>query len=187
MSFQKSIALLLKIEGGEVNDPADRGGHTNHGITEAVARRHGYKGSMSELPLSLVIGIYKKDYWDVNRLDQVAAIDEHIADEVFEAGVNCGPRTAATWLQRAINCCNVNRRHRTVLVSDLKTDGVIGPATLAALKAVAAVDPAHVYALQNIYQAAHYATLAEGDITQRLFLRGWVNQRVRMNPEPFFE
>lgn len=185
MSFDKSISILLRLEGGEVNDAADRGGHTNFGITEAVARRHGYKGSMSELPLSLSKQIYKRDYWDVNRLDQVALIDEHIADEVFEAGVNCGPRTAAMWLQRAINCANIDRRSRTLLTAEITVDGIIGPKTLASLKAVCNVDARLVYNVQNLLQGAQYVQLAQGDFSQRLFLRGWINHRVNLNPEPF--
>lgn len=35
---------ILSLEGGYVNNPADRGGATNWGITEATARAFGYKG-----------------------------------------------------------------------------------------------------------------------------------------------
>ena len=41
---------LIEREGGYVNHPADRGGPTCWGITEAVARAHGYRGSMRNLP-----------------------------------------------------------------------------------------------------------------------------------------
>ena len=44
---------LIAREGDYVNDPADRGGPTRWGITEAVARRHGYHDKMTQL-LSLI-------------------------------------------------------------------------------------------------------------------------------------
>ena len=47
------IDELIEREGGYVNHPADRGGPTRFGITEAVARAHGYGGAMAELPRAL--------------------------------------------------------------------------------------------------------------------------------------
>ena len=44
------IDELIEREGGYVNHPADRGGPTRFGITEAVARAHGYAGPMKWLP-----------------------------------------------------------------------------------------------------------------------------------------
>jgi lysozyme family protein len=41
------IDALIDREGGYVNHPADRGGPTRYGITEAVARAHGYAGAMA--------------------------------------------------------------------------------------------------------------------------------------------
>ena len=41
---------LIEREGGYVSHPADTGGPTCFGITEAVARAHGYAGSMRQLP-----------------------------------------------------------------------------------------------------------------------------------------
>ena len=44
------IDELTEREGGYVNHPADRGGPTRFGVTEAVARAHGYAGAMRSLP-----------------------------------------------------------------------------------------------------------------------------------------
>ncbi len=41
---------LIAREGDYVHHPADRGGPTRWGITEAVARRHGYHDKMTQLP-----------------------------------------------------------------------------------------------------------------------------------------
>ena len=44
------INAVIDREGRYVNHPADRGGPTCWGITEAVARAQGYDGSMRDLP-----------------------------------------------------------------------------------------------------------------------------------------
>src|SRR5690349_5113750 len=41
---------LIEREGGYVANPADKGGPTCFGITQAVARANGYVGPMRELP-----------------------------------------------------------------------------------------------------------------------------------------
>src|SRR5690349_1456205 len=52
------IDALIDREGGYVNHPADKGGPTCFGITEAVARAHGYRGAMRDLPRDEAVGIY---------------------------------------------------------------------------------------------------------------------------------
>ena len=49
-SVDQLIDGLIAREGGFVDHPADRGGATNWGITDAVARAHGYTGPMALLP-----------------------------------------------------------------------------------------------------------------------------------------
>ena len=44
------IDALIDREGGYVDHPADKGGATCFGITQAVARAHGYAGPMRQLP-----------------------------------------------------------------------------------------------------------------------------------------
>ncbi|HUG46231.1 MAG TPA: glycosyl hydrolase 108 family protein, partial [Sphingomicrobium sp.] len=63
MDVERLIEALLEREGGYVNHPSDRGGPTNYGITEAVARAHGYQGSMRRLPREEAVAIYKRLYW----------------------------------------------------------------------------------------------------------------------------
>lgn len=117
MNFDQAFDTLLKHEGGFSDHPADPGGKTRFGITEAVVRKMGYHGDMRELPIDLAKRIYKTRYWDAVRAEE---LPEAIRYAVFDAAVNSGPRQAIRWLQRAVG------------VND---DGIIGPKTLAAVRA----------------------------------------------------
>jgi lysozyme family protein len=115
MNFAEAFQTLLTHEGGFSNDARDPGGATRYGITEAVARRAGYRGAMSELPLDLAQRIYKAEYWDAIRADELPATLRY---PTFDTAVNSGVGQAVKWLQRAAGC---------------KDDGAIGPVTLAAV------------------------------------------------------
>jgi lysozyme family protein len=60
--------------------------------------------------------IYRRDFWTPLRGDELPL---PLALVVFDAAVNAGPRRAITWLQQA---------------AGQTADGILGPATLAALK-----------------------------------------------------
>ena len=117
MDFDTAFHTLLKHEGGFSDHPADPGGKTRFGITEAVAREAGYRGDMRELPLDLAKRIYKDRYWDAVRAEELPAAVRYA---VFDAAVNSGPSQAARWLQRAVG---------------VRDDGIIGPITLGAVRA----------------------------------------------------
>lgn len=131
MSVDKYIDDLIKREGGYVNNPNDRGGATNYGITEAVARVNGWKGPMRDLPLDLAKQIYKQQYWINPRFDQVNTLSPLIAEELLDTGVNCGVAFAKPLLQRALNLLNNQGKGGW---PDLAVDGIYGSATLGALK-----------------------------------------------------
>ena len=57
------IDAVIDREGRYVNHPADRGGATCWGITEAVARAEGYAGAMRDLPRADAASIYRRLYW----------------------------------------------------------------------------------------------------------------------------
>ena len=50
MDVDELIDDVIGREGGYSNHPADRGGPTRWGITEAVARAHGFAGDMRDFP-----------------------------------------------------------------------------------------------------------------------------------------
>jgi len=128
-SCDSLIDGLIEREGGYVFHPADRGGPTRFGITEAVARAHGYAGAMRDLPRDEAAAIYRRLYWLRPRFDAVAERSARIAAELFDTGVNMGPAVATTFLQRALTALNRNGKD----FIDLVPDGRIGPITLRAL------------------------------------------------------
>src|SRR3954467_4824133 len=129
------IDYLIEREGGYVSHPADKGGPTCFGITEAVARAHGYAGAMRSLPREEAAAIYRRLYWLRPRFDEVAKRSGRLAAELFDTGAKMGPAGAATFLQRALTALNRNSRD----YPDLVPDGRVGPTTLAALDAFLAV------------------------------------------------
>lgn len=71
MNFDAAFQRILKHEGGYVHHPSDPGAATNMGITEAVARRVGYKGAMQDLSVDLAKRIYLEEYWKSVRADEL--------------------------------------------------------------------------------------------------------------------
>ena len=114
MNFDAAFQHVLKHEGLFSDHPADKGGPTMYGITEAVARRVGYRGPMQDLPVELAKRIYREDYWNAVRADQLPPAVRYA---VFDAAVNSGVAQSVRWLQRALG---------------VQDDGVLGPITLSA-------------------------------------------------------
>lgn len=173
------IEGLLEREGGYVNHPADRGGPTCFGITQAVARAHGYRGEMAELPLAEAASIYRRLYWLRPRFDKVETRAPRIAAELFDTGVNMGPAVAATFLQRVLTALNRNGKD----FADLVPDGQVGRRTLAALDAFFLArgkrggETVLLRALEAL-QGERYLRLAERRPANEAFLYGWLANRI---------
>lgn len=178
MDVSRLIDELIDREGGYVNHPADRGGPTCWGVTEAVARAHGYAGAMAKLPRDEAAAIYRRLYWLRPRFDEVARRAPRLAAELFDTGVNMGPAVAATFLQRALTALNRNAKD----YPDMVPDGRIGPRTLAALDAFLAVrgrqgETVLLRALEAL-QGERYLRLAERRPANEAFLYGWLANRI---------
>jgi lysozyme family protein len=173
------VNAVIDREGGYVSHPADKGGPTCFGITEAVARAHGYAGPMRQLPRAEAAAIYKRLYWLRPGFQQVAARSVAVAAELFDTGVNMGPAVAATFLQRALTALNRNGRD----YPDLVPDGRIGTQTINALDAFLTVrgqDSGETVLLRAIdaLQGERYLRLAERRPANEAFLYGWLANRV---------
>ncbi|EPS3324240.1 glycoside hydrolase family 108 protein [Acinetobacter baumannii] len=179
MNIEQYLEELIKREGGYVNNPADRGGATKYGITEAVARASGYKGNMKDLPLDVAKAIYRKNYWTLPRFDQVNTLSSAVAEELLDTGVNCGTGFAKPLLQRALNLLNNNVKAGWL---DLEVDGVYGSATLGALETYLSKRGKEgekvLVRVLNIMQGQRYIEICERNPKQEQFFYGWISNRV---------
>lgn len=172
------IDELIAREGGYAATPADRGGPTRFGITEAVAREHGYQGDMARLPRATAAAIYHERYWSQPRLDRVAALAPHVAAELFDTGANMGLVTAAGFLRRALNALNRGQRD----YRDVAPAGPVDAAVLAALGDFLRLrgsggETVLVRALDAL-QGERYVALAERRPADEAFLYGWLANRL---------
>ena len=151
MNFNIAFDRLIGHEGGYANHPNDPGGETNWGITLRTARGAGYTGSMRDLTRVQAQEIYRTAYWGRAKADQY---DSAIAFQLFDAGVNHGIGQAIRFLQRAVG------------VAD---DGVVGPVTLAAVRAMSVTD---VLSRFNAERLEFYTKLS----TWPSFGKGWARR-----------
>jgi lysozyme family protein len=172
------VEAVIDREGSYVHHPADRGGATRWGITEAVARANGYAGDMRHFAREAAAAIYRRIYWHRPGVDQVATRAPAIAAEMFDTGVNMGPAVAAGFLQRALNGLNRGARD----YPDVLLDGRIGPQTLAALDGFlahrGAAGQAVLLKAIEALQGERYLSLAERRPANEAFLYGWLANRI---------
>jgi len=154
MMFDTAVELILKHEGGYVDDPHDAGGETNYGISKRAYPDLNIK----ELTRDDAKQIYRRDYWDAVRADEMP---EPVAVAVFDMAVNAGNRTAIRLLQRVVR------------VTD---DGIIGPVTLAAVNSAKPDEIAVRYAAERLM---HYAAIPGW---QR-YGRGWARRVIETTLE----
>ncbi|MDQ3139994.1 MAG: hypothetical protein M3Q15_04650, partial [Pseudomonadota bacterium] len=163
---------------GYSDHPADTGGATRYGITEAVARAHGFRGGMRAFPRDEAATIYRRIYWLRPGFDRIADHAPRVAEEMFDTGVNMGPAVAAGFLQRALNALNRGAAD----YADIPVDRRVGPATLAALAAFLKRrgDGGETVLLKAIeaLQGERYLRLAESRPANEAFLYGWLANRL---------
>ena len=154
-NFEQCMGWLLEHEGGYVNHPNDPGGETNLGVTRAVyeqyAGRQVMDGEMEGLTHDDVYPIYKENYWDRVRGDDLPS---GVDWAVFDWGVNSGTSRAAKALQRIVG---------------VEQDGGIGPMTL---QAVLEIKPAEIIEQMHHMRDSFYRSLSTFDT----FGRGWIRR-----------
>tara|TARA_R100001163_G_scaffold59366_1_gene48094 strand:- start:514 stop:1029 length:516 start_codon:yes stop_codon:yes gene_type:complete len=154
-NFEQSLKMLLHHEGGYVWHPKDPGGETNLGVTRAVyeqwVNRQVMDGEMKRLTVADVAPIYKTNYWDRIKGDELPSGLDFAA---FDWAVNSGTGRPAKVIQKYISA---------------KQDGAIGPRTLAL---VAENDPTNM--IQYLYEQRQkfYERLK----TFETFGKGWTRR-----------
>ena len=153
--FSEALEVILHHEGGYVNHPKDPGGETNLGVTKRVYEDFGGEKEMKELVKEDVEPIYKKNYWDRVKGDD---LPEGLDLCIFDFAVNAGPGRAAKFIQRLVNTT---------------VDGGIGPNTLKCIN-----DHVEQYGVSTTidqYQSARH-NYYQGLSTFETFGRGWTRR-----------
>lgn len=175
-----AISGVIEREGDYVNHPADRGGPTRWGVTQAKAREHGYLGCMKCYPRDEAFAVYELDYWHQLMLDDVSDFSTDLAIQLFDFGVNSGVSRAAKFLQRLLNSLN----HKAEHYSDIKSDGWIGSATMSALKGFHEKrgDYGLIILTKSLsaLRIAFCVGITEGNESQESFAFGWLSRIVHL-------
>lgn len=160
MKFKDLIYPLLKREGGYVSHPADRGGSTNYGITQAVYAKWLAKygkpwADVRGLDEDTAIQIYHENYWKPAKCD---VLPDAIREIHFDSAVNHGVTRAAKLLQEA---------------AGVEQDGAIGQKTLSAINEM---DAGLLKSRYVNCRYAFYGQIINRDRSQLVFIAGWMNR-----------
>lgn len=160
--FKDILPIVLRHEGGYVNDPADRGGATNKGI---IQRTYDTYRVNKKLPLQPVRNItdeeveeiYHRNYWLDGLCDRMPLA---LGLVHFDFAVNAGITQAFRTLQRVIGTT---------------VDGRFGPKSFSALEE--AIRSKGLLNLINEYsdeRVVFYVRITENRAANLKFLRGWI-------------
>lgn len=167
-NFEECLERVLKFEGGYCNNPADRGGPTNKGITQVTYDNFRIGKGLNRQPVSGISGdevreIYKNAYWKPIHGDD---LPEATSAVLFDAAVHSGVNRATRWLQKVVG---------------VKQDGAFGPATFRAVNEYVARNGDKDLAREMVGQReAFLYDLIERDPNQATFAKGWNNRLVAL-------
>lgn len=159
MNFEKAFERLIGHEGGYSTDQNDPGNWTGGkvGIGVFKGTKYGIAANtypnldIKKLTIDQAKSIYKKDWWDKLGADQ---LHPAIVYQLWDFAVNAGKSRAVKELQQAIG------------VTD---DGIIGPKTIAAVKAKDVNDILLLLASERL---KFYTSLS----TWGTYGKGWTNR-----------
>ncbi|HEY6896248.1 MAG TPA: glycosyl hydrolase 108 family protein [Rhodocyclaceae bacterium] len=166
ISIEQMIDDVLRREGGYSNLPADKGGPTKFGITQATLSRFLERvasvDDVKNLDIETARDIYELRYYHQPRIDK---LPEAIQPFVFDCAVNHGPRKAIQFVQTV---CNEAK------LGPLATDGQMGPKTKAV--ADACYEQMGDWMLPALVEERRmfYAAIVAQDPSQGVFLKGWL-------------
>lgn len=150
-NFDKCLEMLLHHEGGYVWHEEDPGGETNLGVTKKVYQDWGGTKEMIDLTVEDVAPIYKKNYWDRCKCDELSSGLDWV---VFDWAVNSGTSRASKAVQK---------------VCGASPDGVIGNQTLSMIEKQ---DPKYMIEEVSVIRQSFYESLR----TFKTFGRGWTRR-----------
>lgn len=149
--FERAFHIVMRLEGGYVNDPHDNGGATKYGISQARYPNL----DIEELTEAKAKAIYRRDFWDAYRCGE---LPWPIAFLIFDGVLNHHPLRPIRWLQQAVG---------------VTADGLLGPRTVAAAKACR--DPIGVARDMTMQRIEYVKQLAD----YPRFGKGWHSRHVQ--------
>jgi lysozyme family protein len=165
MTPEEMIDDILRKEGAFVNDPVDRGGPTNFGITQNVYSK--WLGRMATVAQTRNMDeatareIYELNYYRAPRID---TLPESIQSQILDCAVNHGPKRAIKFVQQICNQAEFG---------PIAEDGVIGPKTRAVIaRAEAEMGPFLTNAIAD-ERLNFYRRIIANDPSQQRFWNGW--------------
>lgn len=167
-SFDLAIPIVLRHEGGLVENSNDPGGITNHGVSLRWLKSKGLAGDLNHdgdvnaedikiMTVDQAAQFYKKFWWDAYGYGNFNA--QMTAAKIFDTAVNVGPLRAHRWAQQVVG---VN-----------PMDGILGPRSFGEINAAPSLKFITDY--QNV-QAAFYRAIVASNPARQQFLQGWLNR-----------
>lgn len=136
-NFESAITIVLKHEGGYVDDTDDPGGVTNYGVSLRWLRSVGEidgtligdldgdgdvdADDIRQMSKEDAEHLYRTLWWDKYQYDEIE--DQVVANKVFDLAVNMSARQSHKILQRALRANNL----------EVQVDGIIGPKTMTSI------------------------------------------------------
>lgn len=175
-TFEKAIPVILRHEGGFVNNVNDRGGATNYGISlrflqgfsDGDLNNDGHIDieDIKNMTIDQAKIVYRAEWWDKYKYGAIN--DQTIATKVFDYAVNMGSSRAHKLLQSSLNAA---------FGLSLSVDGVLGPATFAVINAVADGDQeGKLISAYSDRVWAFYQSLIAQRPSLKVFQNGWRNR-----------
>jgi lysozyme family protein len=168
VSVEALIEDVIRREGGFVDHPADRGGPTKFGITQAALShelgRAATRADVEALTPDRAKQIYGRDYYSGPRIDRLPA---DIQPFVFDSAVNHGPWRAIAFVQQVCNQAGFGQ---------LAIDGLCGPNTIRAAHDAAWAMKDWLLAALVEERRGFYQAIVAADPSQAVFLDGWLNR-----------
>lgn len=160
---KKMIPWIRKWEGGFVNDPIDRGGATNQGVTIATFRTfYGQQMSVDDLKAmteQMWERIFTVGYWKPWQADHIP--NQSIAEICVDWGWASGVKTAIRQVQALVG---------------VDVDGYVGPKTRNAICVATERDPRLFFNRLKEARLAFVREIVRRNPSQVRFLRGWENR-----------
>ncbi len=162
--FEPSLQLVLSHEGAFVDNPNDRGGPTQNGISLRFYKKRIKMDATVEdlkaLTINDIAGIYRQFFWERSAFEDI--VSQKICDKVFDLAVNTGQGISI--LQKALN---------SFLNIHLIVDNVLGYYTL---NAVNSIDVEKFYPCLIDQARLYYRSIIEKNPSQLIFYKGWLNR-----------